>query len=212
VTKQANSSPPNDKPVPPAPPPPPSWRRWLPPLGLALTLLLLLLPSLPTMQAESLSYTDFYGAVERGGVATVTITSEGVVTGERSDGTPFDTRVSLEDPETLRRLREQGVEVRLTGPQTSLLGVLVSFLPILLFLGVFLWLGQRAQAGVAGQLGGFGRSRARVVDTERPTTRFADVAGYAGVKREVTEVVDYLRSPERYARVGARGPRAPTRA
>jgi len=178
-------------------------------VGIALTTLLLFTPSLGGMAAEPLSYSDFLDAVDAGQVATVSITTDGVIEGERRDGTLFSSRlpVAAGDEGLLARLEDNGVEVEGTGPQTSLLGILISFLPILIFLGVFIWLGRRAQAGVAGQIGGFGRSRARIIDAQRPDTRFDDVAGYAGVKREITEVVDYLRAPERYAKVGARGPR-----
>jgi cell division protease FtsH len=209
VTNRANSSPPGDKPIPPAPPPPPSWRRWLVPLGIALTMVLLFSPSLNGMSAEALSYSDFLDAVDAGQVATVSITTDGVIDGERPDGTLFTSRlpVAAGDEGLLARLEDNGVEVEGAGPQTSLLSILISFLPILIFVGVFIWLGRRAQAGVAGQIGGFGRSRARVIDAERPETRFDDVAGYAGVKREINEVVDYLRAPDRYTRAGARGPR-----
>ncbi len=209
MTNRANSSPPGDKPVPPAPPPPPPWRRWLVPLGIALTMVLLFSPSLNGMSAEALSYSDFLDAVDAGQVATVSITTDGVIDGERPDGTLFTSRLPIAagDEGLLARLEDNGVEVEGAGPQTSLLSILISFLPILIFVGVFIWLGRRAQAGVAGQIGGFGRSRARVIDAERPETRFDDVAGYAGVKREITEVVDYLRAPDRYTRAGARGPR-----
>ncbi len=69
--------------------------------------------------------------------------------------------------------------------------------------------GFRQQAGGPG--GGLGRltgvtkAKARVIDGERPVTRFADVAGYPAVKTEISEVVDYLRDPGRYHRAGARG-------
>jgi cell division protease FtsH len=52
------------------------------------------------------------------------------------------------------------------------------------------------------------RSRAKIIEAERPTTRFADAAGYEGVKQEVSEVVEFLRAPERYAAAGAKGPKA----
>ncbi|HMD24106.1 MAG TPA: ATP-dependent zinc metalloprotease FtsH, partial [Streptosporangiaceae bacterium] len=78
--------------------------------------------------------------------------------------------------------------------------------PILLFF----WLFRRISRGAGGQLGGVlgaGRSRAKVFDEERPSTTFADVAGYEGAKAEIAEVVDFLRNPDRYARVGALVPR-----
>ena len=87
-----------------------------------------------------------------------------------------------------------------------LIYLIVFGLPILLSI----WLFRRISKGAAGQLGGVlgaGRSRAKVFDEERPSTTFADVAGYEGAKAEIAEVVDFLRNPDRYSRVGALVPR-----
>jgi cell division protease FtsH len=93
---------------------------------------------------------------------------------------------------------------------SSLLSVLVGLLPLLLF-GGLLYLGIRkvplSSGGGLGGLGGLTKAKARVIDAERPVTRFTDVAGYTTVKTEISEVVDYLRDPGRYHRAGARGPR-----
>jgi cell division protease FtsH len=146
--------------------------------------------------------------VDAGEVRSVTVTPDGQVTGERTDETPFLTMIptALNDEGLTQRLEDNGVTIEATGPQTSLLAVLLSFAPFLLLVGLFVYLGRRAQRQMAG-LGGIGRARTKVVDTERPDTRFADVAGYDGVKREITEVVDFLKAPERYRRAGATGPR-----
>jgi cell division protease FtsH len=77
---------------------------------------------------------------------------------------------------------------------------------LVLFAGLFLLLGRRAGRGLMGIMG-VGRSRAKLYDEERPSTRFGDVAGYEGAKQEVSEVVDFLAHPDRYARAGAVGPR-----
>ena len=74
----------------------------------------------------------------------------------------------------------------------------------------FIWLFRRISKGAAGGLQGImgvGRSRAKVFDEEQPSTTFADVAGYEGAKSEIAEVVDFLKKPERYSRVGALVPR-----
>jgi cell division protease FtsH len=99
-----------------------------------------------------------------------------------------------------------------TGSHSSALSVLLSFLPLLLFIAFFVWIGRAARRGVGalGGLGGtmgIGRSQARVIDEERPSTTFADVAGYDGVKRDVSEVVDFLRHPDKYTAAGAVGPK-----
>ena len=70
-----------------------------------------------------------------------------------------------------------------------------------------MWIGRSTRKQLAGGIMGIGGSKAKVYDESRPSTRFADVAGYEGAKREVAEVVDFLKNPERYARAGAVGPR-----
>ncbi len=84
---------------------------------------------------------------------------------------------------------------------------LITFgLPIVFFIWLFRRLSRGAAGGLQGALG-VGRSRAKVFDEERPSTTFADVAGYEGAKSEIEEVVDFLRNPDRYARAGAMVPR-----
>ena len=100
-------------------------------------------------------------------------------------------------------------EVIVNGEQRSSslwTGLLVSFLPILLFLGLILFMGRQMTRGQQNVFG-FGRSRARQHDPERPQVTFADVAGEEEAKRELTEVVDFLRNPAKYHQLGARLPR-----
>ena len=80
-------------------------------------------------------------------------------------------------------------------------------LALVVLVALFAWVGRRSRALVGG-ITSIGRSKARVYDVDdRPTTRFKDVAGYAGVKQEVAEVVDFLKHPDKYRRAGAVGPR-----
>ncbi|MGB0091111.1 MAG: ATP-dependent zinc metalloprotease FtsH [Solirubrobacteraceae bacterium] len=107
-------------------------------------------------------------------------------------------------------LRSEGVQVnaRSTSNSTSLLAeILLGFGPTLLLVGLFVLLARRAQAGGGmGALGNFGRSQARRVDPEKIRVTFADVAGIDEAKAELTEIVDFLRTPERYERLGGRMP------
>jgi cell division protease FtsH len=86
------------------------------------------------------------------------------------------------------------------------LGFIGSLLPLLLFVGLFVYMGRRAGKQLAG-LGGIMGSKAKVYDSEKPATRFTDIAGYEGAKQEVSEVVDFLKHPDRYRKAGAMGPR-----
>jgi cell division protease FtsH len=107
-------------------------------------------------------------------------------------------------------LHEKGVEITAhsTTPRTSLLvELLLGFGPTLLIVGLFVLLARRAtRGGAMGALGGFGRSSARRVDPESIRVTFDDVAGIDEAKAELTEIVDFLRNPERYSRLGGRMP------
>jgi cell division protease FtsH len=109
------------------------------------------------------------------------------------------------------QLRASGIEVNAKNPNsgTSLLAeLLLGFGPTLLFIGLFWFLARRAQAGAGGLggLGNFGRSQARRVDPTKIQVTFAEVAGIDEAKAELAEIVDFLKTPDRYVRLGARIP------
>ena len=85
--------------------------------------------------------------------------------------------------------------------------LLLGFGPVILLVFLFVWLSRRASGGQMGALGAFGRSRARRVEGDSTMVTFADVAGIDEAKRELTEVVDFLKNPEKYQRLGGRIPR-----
>ena len=112
------------------------------------------------------------------------------------------------DPALLPLLESHGVTIsaKNVGGGSFLLDLIVGILPVVLIVGVILYLGrqmQRSQAGIFG----FGGSRARLYDAEQPSVTFADVAGEDQAKTELAEVVDFLKMPDRYRRLGARLPR-----
>jgi cell division protease FtsH len=207
----AKSGDPHDRPPAPAPPPPPRWRAWLPAVGLLISVLIfsLLSGGMNQNRPQKLSYTDLKAKVAAGQVASVSIDNDGRVQGKLRDGTSFTSAVptALGDAELAKLLDEHNVQVTGVAQQTSIGSVLLSLLPLLLFIGFFIYLGRSTRRQLASGIGGIGRSRAKVFDAERPDTTFADVAGYEGPKREVTEVVDFLKNPDRYRRAGAVGPK-----
>ncbi len=113
----------------------------------------------------------------------------------------------VEDPNLLQALRDQNVSVKGDQSNGSLLtSLLFSALPFLLFIGLIFFMGRQMSRGQQNVFG-FGRSKARQHDPERPQVTFADVAGEDEAKAELTEVVDFLRNPAKYHSLGARLPR-----
>ncbi len=213
MSKQAIPPPPGDKAKPSAPPPPPTWRNWLWPIMIFVIFALFFL--LPTRSpSTSLTYSQFLTDVSAHQVKTVQLssTSGGTSSGTLTNGKTFTVVIPPQAGQNLlTTLQSDGVQISSkpsgNGFGTSVLIFLITFgLPIVLFV----WLFRRISRGAAGGLQGImgvGRSRAKVFDEERPDTKFSDVAGYEGAKSEISEVVDFLRKPDRYTRAGAIVPR-----
>jgi len=210
-TGGARSGPPPDRPPSQAPPPPPRWRSWLLIVGLLVTVALFLLPVPTADKVEQLSYSQLKSDIAAGQVGSVALGPDGGISGKLKNGTKFTSGypTNLQDPQFAQLLDQHNVQVTTKPAQTSIGSVLLNLLPLAIILGLFVWTGRSARRQLAGMggLGGIGRSRAKVFDMERPETTFADVAGYEGAKREVSEVVDFLKNPDRYRRAGAVGPK-----
>jgi cell division protease FtsH len=211
LTGTARSGPPPDRPPSPAPPPPPRWRNWLLILGLLVTVALFLLPVPTTGKVTQLSYSQLKSDIAAGQVRSVSLGPDGGVSGKLTNGTKFTSSypTAIQDPQFAQLLDQHNVQVTTQSAQASIWSVLLNLLPLAVIVGLFWWTGRAARRQLAGMggLGGIGRARSRVFDAERPDTTFADVAGYQGVKREVSEVVDFLKHPDRYRRAGAVGPK-----
>jgi cell division protease FtsH len=209
LSRSVEPGPPKEPPQ-PTPPPPPAWRRWLLPIGMLILLGLLFWPSLlRSSPTTKYSFTTFQNQVTSGDVKSVSIDSNGAVTGNLTNGKEFTSQLptALDRSQITQQLNAQHVQITATQAGGGLLETLLpSLIWLILIVGLFVWTGRAAQRQLSG-IGGFGRSRAKVIEAERPTTRFTDVAGYDGVKQEISEVVDFLRDPQRYAAAGAQGPR-----
>ena len=208
-TSPANPGPPRDPQPKPAPPPPPKVRWWLLLVGLLVTLFLFSLPEMKTTTTVKLDYSTFISKVEANKIKTASIDPSGAVSGKLKNGDDYTSQIPvvLNDPALAGILRTHNVSVTGTGASSSLLVDLLSFLPFLFFIAIFVWLSRSTRRQLAGGIMGIGASKAKVYDEQRPSTRFSDVAGYEGAKREVSEVVDFLKHPERYKSAGAIGPR-----
>ncbi len=212
MSKQANPPPPGDRPNSPAPPPPPAWRHWLLPIAvMAVLVLWFVLPALHSAPQVNLTYTQFLSDVNAHKVKTVDIQQNGQATGTLVGGHPYSTVIPPQAGSSLLdRLEAAKVSIDASPQGPSFGAQVLSWLILLLPFLVLGWLWTRLSRGAAGQLQGVlgaGRSRAKVFDAERPSTTFADVAGYEGAKAEIAEVVDFLRRPDRYRRAGAATPR-----
>jgi cell division protease FtsH len=170
---------------------------------------------LPTRSpSTSLTYSQFLHDVSAHQVKTVQLASTpgGTSSGTLTNGKSFTVVVPPQaGQELLTELQDNNVTVSSApsgnGFGTEVLIYLITFgLPILIFVWLFRRISRGAGGGLQGALG-VGRSRAKIFDEEQPSTTFADVAGYEGAKSEIAEVVDFLKMPERYSRVGAIVPR-----
>ena len=185
----------------------PRWAVWA---LIAVAAALIVGPRLiPTSTATKFTYTEFLEAVSNGQVTSVKINNlSNIISGELASGDSFTTTgaVSLSDADE-QLLKSKNVDYDYSTPQgnffTSLIPIL---LPFLLIMGFFIWMQRRAM-GQAGSIMSIGRSRAKNFNADKPVTTFADVAGYEGVKQEIKEVVDFLRTPERFKEIGARVPK-----
>jgi cell division protease FtsH len=158
---------------------------------------------------KSFSYSKFVSEINAGDVHTASVNPRGAITGTLKNGDHYMSQIptAINDTQLAPTLKSHDVDVTGVGQGSSLLTDLLSFVPFLLLIAFFIWMGRRSAKQLTGGIMGIGGSKARVYDEDKPTTRFADIAGYEGAKREVTEVVDFLSHPERYARAGAIGPR-----
>jgi cell division protease FtsH len=212
MSKQVSPPPRGDKSTPQVPPPPPAWRHWVWPIMIfVIFALYLFLPTRTT--STSLTYSQFLTDAGNHQVKTIDIAQTGgTSSGTLTNGKSYTVVIPPQAGESfLTTLKTDNVQITSAasgqGFGTEVLIYLIVFgLPILLF-G---WFFRRLSKAGGGQLQGIlgtGRSKAKVWDEERPSTTFADVAGYQGAKAEIEEVVDFLKHPERYAKAGAMVPR-----
>ena len=203
----------------PTPPPPPrgssghdneqqGWPRWTLWVLVAVVAAVFIVPSfIRTDQSGSTPYGTFLDRLRQDQVSEATYDNvNNSVTGSFSDGTSFTTTTPAPPPDTdLELMTQKGVEFTTPEPN-PLLTLIPFFLPVLLIIGFFMWMQRRASSQMGGIMS-VGRSKAKTYTTERPGTLFSDVAGYEGVKQEITEVVDFLKHPEKFSEIGARIPK-----
>jgi cell division protease FtsH len=157
--------------------------------------------------ANAIAYSDFMSMVEKGGVRAVTIQGRHV-TGQMSGGESFSTYVPG-DPEMVPVLRSAGVKITAEPvPENapSFWSIVVSWFPMLLLVGVWIYLMRQMQGG-GGKAMGFGKSRAKLLTEHQGRVTFEDVAGIDEAKDELQEVVEFLRDPQKFQRLGGKIPK-----
>ncbi len=190
----------------------PRWALWV--VVGVLIVLIGVMASQNSQTDNEISYTEFKTQVVEGNVESIEYDNtnakiEGVFVRAPDGGDVNFTSTGFSPfpDDDLRLLTENDVEVTPKTPGGSVIMSLLSlFLPLMLIIAFFWWLSRRQQSQMGGIMS-IGRSKAKTYSTERPGTTFDDVAGYAAVKKEVTEVVDFLKDPSKFAEIGARIPK-----
>jgi len=156
---------------------------------------------------KAMEYSQFIEEVKQGRIAKVTIEGR-VLKGVKATGERFTT-YSPSDPWLVSDLLKNGViiEAKPEEEPSLLMNIFVSWFPMLLLIGVWIFFMRQMQGGGRGGAFSFGKSRARMLDESNNTITFADVAGCEEAKEEVAELVEFLRDPSKFQKLGGRIPR-----
>jgi cell division protease FtsH len=160
----------------------------------------------PKNAQENIIYSDFISYAEKGQVVEVTIQGESI-TGKLNSGKNFKS-YAPKDAGIIQLLKEKGVRITSKPVDDSpwYMNVLISWVPMILLIGVWIFFMRQMQSG-GGKAMAFGKSRARLVTDKSKKVTFADVAGIDEAKAELEEVIEFLRDPKKYTRLGGRIPK-----
>ena len=178
-------------------------------LWLVISLMVILLFNMfnhPGQSKHETTYSEFIAAVSDGEVGQVTIQGNDIY-GKYKDGTSFRTFVP-NDPNLIQELRDKGVQISAKAVEESpwFMTILISWFPMLLLIAVWIFFMRQMQAG-GGKAMSFGKSRARLISDSARKVTFEDVAGIEEAKEELEEVIEFLRDPKKFTRLGGRIPK-----
>ncbi len=156
---------------------------------------------------EQVTYSNFLESVDQGEVVEVTYDNNNGEIVFATELDKFETTGPTPLPDADHDLIGDNTKLKFETPRPNFFAsIFPILLPVLLLIGFFFWMQRRAQ-GQLGSMMSVGRSKAKTYSTERPGTTFDDVAGYEGVKQEITEIVEFLKHPAPFAEIGARVPK-----
>ncbi len=159
-------------------------------------------------RGAEISYSEFLASVDSGKITEVTLAGNRIKGKLRDGGKPFST-YAPEDPGLVARLEKKGVKFQAKPSDDdvpSFLGVLVNWFPMLLLIAVWIFFMRQMQSG-SGRAMGFGKSRAKLLTERQGRVTFEDVAGVDEAKADLEEIVEFLRDPQKFQRLGGRIPR-----
>ncbi|WP_207906962.1 ATP-dependent zinc metalloprotease FtsH [Cocleimonas flava] len=165
--------------------------------------------NVPTAQSTGMSYSDFIKRVDNKGVKEVEISGQ-TITGQSTSGEKFQTYAPYNDPKLVDELIVNDVKINVKEPEgrSVLVDILVNTIPFLLIIGLWIYIMRQMQGG--GGKGGpmsFGKSKARMMTEDQVKVTFNDVAGCEEAKEEVFEIVEFLRDPSKFQKLGGKIPR-----
>ncbi len=175
-------------------------------IGLILIALFNIFNTPITPQSE-LVFSDFMDLVEKSEINEVVVQGDNI-SGKYTDGRSFQTIAPPRDPDVIRLLRENNVRIVVVPPeQTSwYMNILVSWFPMLLLLGIWIFFMRQMQSG-GGKAMSFGKSKARLMGDKNNKTTFKDVAGVDEAKEELHEVIEFLKEPQKFSKLGGKIPK-----